>query len=163
MAHKTLVGGTAYEVKGGKTLINGTAYEVKGGKTLVGGTAYGVGFGKRLFDFGTITTKNSWLTGNNSYTPQNRIVLDFDPLECNVLIVDGVEYSIEAFTFVTSGLTAFGMGIVGGVKPTINKPNVTEEYPYSIWITADDGTGTNAITFYSYTAGTYKVSLWKKK
>lgn len=44
MAHKTLIGGTAYEISGGKTLINGTAYEIKNGKTLVGGTVYEVGF-----------------------------------------------------------------------------------------------------------------------
>lgn len=46
MAHKTLINGTAYEIKGGKTLVNGTAYEIKGGKTLVGGTAYGIPFVK---------------------------------------------------------------------------------------------------------------------
>lgn len=46
MAHKTLIGGTAYEISGGKTLINGTAYSIKNGKTLVGGTAYDVGFVK---------------------------------------------------------------------------------------------------------------------
>lgn len=45
MAHKPLIGGTAYEIKGGKTLIDGTAYSIKSGKTLVGGTAYEVGFG----------------------------------------------------------------------------------------------------------------------
>lgn len=44
MAHKTLVGGTAYEISGGKTLIDGTGYEISKGKTLVGGTAYEVGF-----------------------------------------------------------------------------------------------------------------------
>lgn len=44
MAHKTLIGGTAYEISGGKTLVNSTAYEIKNGKTLVGGTAYEVGF-----------------------------------------------------------------------------------------------------------------------
>lgn len=40
MATKTLINGTAYEIKGGKTLVNGTAYEIESGKTLVGGTAY---------------------------------------------------------------------------------------------------------------------------
>ena len=40
MASKTLINGTAYEIKGGKTLVDGTAYKIKGGKTLVGGTAY---------------------------------------------------------------------------------------------------------------------------
>lgn len=46
MGHKTLIGGTAYEISGGKTLVNGTAYSIDKGKTLVGGTAYEVGFGK---------------------------------------------------------------------------------------------------------------------
>lgn len=44
MAHKTLIGGTSYEISGGKTLVNGTAYSISGGKTLVGGTAYNIGF-----------------------------------------------------------------------------------------------------------------------
>ena len=44
MAHKTLIGGTAYEISGGKTLVNGTAYSIDKGKTLIGGTAYEVGF-----------------------------------------------------------------------------------------------------------------------
>lgn len=44
MAHKTLIGGTAYEISGGKTLVNGTAYSIAGGKTLVGGTEYDVSF-----------------------------------------------------------------------------------------------------------------------
>lgn len=44
MAHKTLIGGTAYDTKGGRALVGGTAYEVKKGRTLVGGTGYDVGF-----------------------------------------------------------------------------------------------------------------------
>lgn len=46
MAHKTFIGGTTYEIKGGRTLVNGTGYDIKGGKTLVGGTGYDVGFGE---------------------------------------------------------------------------------------------------------------------
>ena len=48
MAHKTLIGGTAYEITGGKTLIGGTGYSIKGGKTLVGGTGYDIPFVKRV-------------------------------------------------------------------------------------------------------------------
>ena len=48
MAHKTLVGGTAYEITGGKALVDGTVYSIKNGKTLVGGTAYEVGFEERV-------------------------------------------------------------------------------------------------------------------
>lgn len=40
MAHKTLIGGTAYEIAGGKTLVNGTVYTIESGKTLINGTVY---------------------------------------------------------------------------------------------------------------------------
>ena len=42
--HKTLVNGTAYEVKGGKCLVNGTVYSIKKGRTLIGGTGYDITF-----------------------------------------------------------------------------------------------------------------------
>ena len=44
MAHKTLVGGTAYDITGGKTLVEGTSYSVKNGKVLVGSTEYDISF-----------------------------------------------------------------------------------------------------------------------
>ena len=43
-AHKTLVNGTAYEVKSGKCLVNGTVYSIKKGRTLIGGTGYDIAF-----------------------------------------------------------------------------------------------------------------------
>ena len=49
MAHKTLIGGTAYKVSGGKTLIGGTAYKIKNGKTLINGTAYKVPLKKETY------------------------------------------------------------------------------------------------------------------
>lgn len=42
MAHKTLIGGTAYNIVGGTTLISGTSYRIPAGKTLIGGTAYSI-------------------------------------------------------------------------------------------------------------------------
>lgn len=45
MAHKTLIGGTAYEIKGGRDLIGGTGYAKKSGKALINGTAYSIEFG----------------------------------------------------------------------------------------------------------------------
>ena len=45
MSHKTLVGGTAYNITGGKSMVSGTAYNITGGRTLVGGTGYNIGFG----------------------------------------------------------------------------------------------------------------------
>lgn len=46
MAHKTLIGGTAYKIKGGRDLIGGTGYAKKAGKALVDGTAYDIPFSK---------------------------------------------------------------------------------------------------------------------
>ena len=40
MGHKTLIGGTAYEIKGGRDLIGGTGYSEKKGRVLVNGTGY---------------------------------------------------------------------------------------------------------------------------
>lgn len=45
MAHKTLIDGTAYAVKGGRDLIAGTGYAKKQGKTLIDGTVYEIEFG----------------------------------------------------------------------------------------------------------------------
>ena len=44
MAHKALIGGTAYEISVGNTLVGGTVFSIAGGKTLVDGTAYNIGF-----------------------------------------------------------------------------------------------------------------------
>lgn len=44
MRHKTLVNGTAYDVKGGKCLVNGTVYNIKKGRTLINGTGYVINF-----------------------------------------------------------------------------------------------------------------------
>ena len=44
MAHKVNIGGTAYEIDGGRTLVNGTGYSIDKGKSMVGGTVYEVGF-----------------------------------------------------------------------------------------------------------------------
>lgn len=42
--HKTLVNGTAYEIKGGKCMVNGTVYNILKGRTLIGGTGYDINF-----------------------------------------------------------------------------------------------------------------------
>lgn len=50
MAHKTLIGGTGYDIKGGRTLIGGTGYDIKSGRTLIGGTGYSIKFGTPVGD-----------------------------------------------------------------------------------------------------------------
>ena len=48
MAHKTLIGGTAYNIKGGRDLIGGTGYSKKNGKVLIDGTVHAIEFVKKL-------------------------------------------------------------------------------------------------------------------
>lgn len=55
MAHKVLIGGTAYGIKGGKTMVNGTVYSIKKGRTLVGGTGYDI-----LFSETYIVSVSAW-------------------------------------------------------------------------------------------------------
>ena len=75
MAHKTLVGGTAYEVKGGRCLVDGTGYGIQKGRTLVDGTGYDVSFapsvilvcitGEGDLDRCNVRINGSTLTSNN--------------------------------------------------------------------------------------------------
>jgi hypothetical protein len=84
MAHKALIGGTEYAVKGGRTLVSGTGYKVQVGMSLVGGTGYKVKFsplplvtitGVGLEDhhevnIGGTVEKNyggSWIVGGTTY------------------------------------------------------------------------------------------------
>lgn len=48
MAHKTLIEGTAYNIKGGRDLIGGTGYSKKNGKVLIDGTVHAIEFVKKL-------------------------------------------------------------------------------------------------------------------
>lgn len=53
MGHKTKVGGTAYEIKGGRTIVKGTGYKISKGRTLVNGTGYNIEFVASLNITGT--------------------------------------------------------------------------------------------------------------
>lgn len=56
MGHKTLIGGTTYDIKGGRTCIGSTNYDIKKGRTLIGSTGYDISFGTPL---GELATKTS--------------------------------------------------------------------------------------------------------
>lgn len=64
MAQKTLIGGTGYEITGGRTLVGGTGYSISGGRTLVGGTGYSINFPVEA------TSQNIWssTTGTSNIT-----------------------------------------------------------------------------------------------
>ena len=44
MPGKTMISGTAYDVKPGSVMIGGTVYTIKEGKPLINGTAYSIKF-----------------------------------------------------------------------------------------------------------------------
>lgn len=48
MVHKTLIGGTVYNITGGMTKIGGTTYNITNGRTKIGGTGYNISFGPDL-------------------------------------------------------------------------------------------------------------------
>ena len=81
MAHKTLVNGTAYEVKGGKCLVNGTVYSIKKGRTLIGGTGYDITFQSAV----TIPVKGDLITMNLDGTSRLYRVLSVNGNVCKVL------------------------------------------------------------------------------
>ena len=61
MPGKTMIGGTAYDVKPGSVMIGGTEYTIKEGKTMVGGTAYSIKFSSDVVV--TITGDGKYDTG----------------------------------------------------------------------------------------------------
>lgn len=90
-AHKTLVNGTAYEVKGGKCLINGTVYSIKKGRTLIGGTGYDITFAP---PYDPVFSNNTWEqiieACHNNAVPGTWNVADQKPMTIN-----GVDYQID--------------------------------------------------------------------
>ena len=80
MAHKTLVGGTAYEVKGGKCLVNGTVYDITKGRTLIGGAGYDITFGPP-----PMPVKGDLITMNLDGTERQYRVLSVNENVCKVI------------------------------------------------------------------------------
>lgn len=57
-AHKTLINGTAYTVKGGKCMVNGTVYNILKGRTLIDGTVWDITFAPLFPQKGDLITMN---------------------------------------------------------------------------------------------------------
>lgn len=112
MAHKTLIGGTAYEIKGGRDLIGGTGYSKKNGKVPIGGTAYDIPFSKGI-PLNTITP-GAILMLNESGSPVQFYIAKHD-YESGLngagrtLVVRRTNYNSQAFdttrnNFITSSI-----------------------------------------------------------
>ena len=90
-AHKTIINGTAYTVKGGKCLVNGTSYDIKKGRTLIGGTGYDIMFAP---SYDPVFANNTWEqiieACHNNEVPDTWKVADQKPMTIN-----GVDYQID--------------------------------------------------------------------
>lgn len=64
MAHRTLIGGTGYDISGGRDLIGGTGYGKKKGRVLVNGTGYDVPFSSGI-PIGTLAVGSTVKIGVN--------------------------------------------------------------------------------------------------
>lgn len=90
-AHKTIINGTAYTVKGGKCLVNGTSYDIKKGRTLIGGTGYDITFAS---PYDPVFANNTWeqiiAACHNNAVPETWKVADQKPMT-----IGGSDYLID--------------------------------------------------------------------
>lgn len=126
MAHKTIINGTAYEVKGGKCLVNGTVYSINKGRTFINGTGYDIAF-KPPYD--PVFANNTWeqiiAACHNNEVPDTWKVADQKPMTIN-----GVDYLIDIIgknhdTYTAGGTAplAFQMHDCYGTKYAMNSTN----------------------------------------
>lgn len=91
MAHKTIVSGASYEVKGGKCMVNGTVYNILKGRTLIDGTGYDITF-KPSYD--PVFANNTWeqiiAACHNNEVPETWKVADQ-----KTMTIGGVDYLID--------------------------------------------------------------------
>ena len=90
-AHKTLINGTAYTIKGGKCMVNGTVYNILKGRTLIDGTGYDITF-KPSYD--PVFANNTWEqiieACHNNAVPDTWKVADQKPMT-----IGGSDYLID--------------------------------------------------------------------
>lgn len=117
--HKTLIGGTAYTIAGGRTLVGGTGYDIASGRTLVGGTGYDVGFAEPVTITISTTSGNSnglyvkypgvggtkYYTKNTSFPAQKGKILYcyVSGYNTRAIVLNGVEVATGSYNWVITG------------------------------------------------------------
>lgn len=91
MAHKTLIGGTAYEVKGGRCLVDGTGYSIQKGRTLIDGAGYDVSFGAA---YDPVFANNDWAT-IIAACQANEVPDTWAVGDQKAMTINGVDYMID--------------------------------------------------------------------
>lgn len=73
-AHKTLINGTAYTVKGGKCMVDGTVYNILKGRTLIDGTGWDITFPERGTKLSTLDVGHSVFANVNGVKKEFLVV-----------------------------------------------------------------------------------------
>lgn len=133
-AHKTLVGGTAHEIKSGRCLINATGHKIKKGRTLIDGTGYDIKFTDHTVTVRVPSTvayneeyTKVWIDGVQLYDGDVVEVADGEILSCFVKANAGVSNG-AAYVYVNEAYWE-------GVSAYDNPPYATFEYPITCDIT----------------------------
>lgn len=101
MAHKVLIGGTAYDTKGGRCLVNGTGYAIKKGRTLIGGTGYNISFGPD-----PVLNNNDWAT-ISAYSSAGTAANYWSVGDCHEITLNG---TVAACTWTNYSCYAYILG-----------------------------------------------------
>ena len=100
--HKTLIGGTAYDVKSGKCLINGTAYAIQKGRTLINGTGYDIALVTVKKHIIRMSSDRSNLNPKDSYVVVNGVT--YDPYPINEIEAEGdVQVTVGIYAAMAGG------------------------------------------------------------
>lgn len=139
--HKTLVGGTAYTVQGGKCMVNGTVYNILKGRTLIDGTGWDITFPSAL----TMPVKGDLITMNLDGTDRLYRVLK---------IVDGTTVEVLGMWNVSTSIKFDSNGKSTYAGKTL------DTYLNTTWYNTLSTTAKNAIVpkninQYQYSSGSY--------
>lgn len=145
MAHKNLIGGTAYETTGGKCLVGGTGYTIQKGRTLIGGTGYDISFSKPItitITGGGGSTASVTINGI-TYTTAATITVDAGT-EVKIWISTGSEGSASVTLFESEdAYTGTYLARCSATSDGYTKPVSAEDWAY--------GNPINDVTIYMET------------
>ena len=160
MAHKVCIGGTAYEIDGGKAMVDGTVYEIDHGVANVDGTAYEVGFGPAMATV-TLTTR----LASSGESKQASLTLTFpEPIPHPILGVGSFEsITLQAEAGLNGEVFEVPIGTLakcsvkssyGSTSVTLNGTEVGSGYTHEITknvsfylrVKSDGGKGAGSIT-----------------
>ena len=134
MPGKTMIGGTAYDVKPGNVMVGGTVYTIKEGKTMVDGTAYSIKFSSDV----VVTITGSGIHGTKKMA---------------YVEIDGTEYTSSATVIVPAGTEIYcvtsGLGgevYLNGSELGVSEYTFNAESDVSIALSANARGGKAEIT-----------------